>query len=303
MIARLVAATPPTFERVFPAPSALRAAMESAALDARYDRRGEISPELKRWMEDFSACLFRGALWIAEGGFVRRLSLPEGRPDGEWAFPDLRAAFGSEAPGKAPETFEPAFALDGDRLLWLLRGYRADHRYLSVPVVFDPRGHEVWTVLRPSGGDVLGGTGLRAVYAGESAGNFLAVAEVDSGVSDSEFVMMSLWYELDLAKKTYSSVEGPLRMTKPPGLLAIVPVGVLAVPEQLHFMIKGDRLVCNGKPKLGPRGALIEMPLEGGPFPDHSLYTRDAGGAASAEAILVHELLTVPGARRLALWM
>lgn len=305
-------ATAPTFERLLPAPPPIRAEIEALARAwLRDDRKlPELSAGAKGWIEGCWTCLSGGALWIAEGGFVRRLSLPAGRPDGEWALPDLRSAFAAGGvtidpdPG-FPETFQPGYALDGDRLLWLLRGYDAKSEYVCVPVVFDPRGSHVWTPLRPATArdGLLRGTSLRDVRASGSPGKFLAIGEVDSGASSSEFDMVVLGWELDLGAQTFSFVENPVFRNIPSGRLAVAPVHLVEVPEPLHFMVKAGRLVPNGKPTLGPAGVEVSIPLaESEDGKDVSLSTRAAGGSASPEAILISDLVTHPGARRIALW-
>jgi hypothetical protein len=166
------------------------------------------------------------ASWMALGylAAVRlgaRLWLSNGRAlwsatDDVWHFadhPDIASIIAEHGypPGEAVQAVPRAFplgALGRDTMLWILRWYDSDHKYVCTPIMLDAAHREV-RVLRSRRRKRIDGAAPRRLRTTRDPDRFVIAGQVDAGAIANldTFIMVDVAWEVDLIHGTYHSVK------------------------------------------------------------------------------------------------
>jgi hypothetical protein len=177
------------------------------------------------WMVlDYLAAVRLGArLWFSDGRALW------GATDDRWHFanhPDIAQIIAEhgwpadEAVQAVPRAF-PLGALGRDAMLWVLRWYDTDHKYVCAPIVLDAARREV-RVLHSRRRQRIDGTAPRRLLTTKDPYRFVITGQVDAGalVHLDDFVMIDVAWEVDLTRGTYRSTENAVGMPAG-GLVAV----------------------------------------------------------------------------------
>jgi hypothetical protein len=153
-----------------------------------------------------------------------------------------------ESVQSVPRAF-PLGALRDGRMIWVLRWYRADHRYVCAPILVDASSGRVETI------DVrhtINGTAASRLLATDDPDVYLITGEVDAGAEAhiDEFIMVPVAWAVNVAQRTCAWFDGPIPDRPTPGLVAVSTHQTLAADglsyttHALRFERMGGALVA-----------------------------------------------------------
>jgi hypothetical protein len=147
-----------------------------------------------------------------------------------------------------PRAF-PLGALPDGRMIWVLRWYGADHRYVCAPIVLDAASGVIETIdVR----NTIDGTAPKRLLATADPDVYLITGEVDAGAAAhiDDFIMVPVAWEVNVARRTCAWLDRPNQGRSTSGLVAastsqaLTAAGLSYTTHALRFERRGAELVA-----------------------------------------------------------